>query len=360
MKSFTQQITETIPEFFFVWSIPEKKIVYLSENKEILGNKSKEVHDFDLIKNVISPEQHTQLDDMIENINKGKYHQDLDFIAATHKRPKFINIKTYPIRDNGKMLKVAGHVLDITQRIEREKEVMQESQKMEDVMHILAHDLRGPLGNIINLAKLQSSSDNMDSTKTFADMIVRIGYETSRLVDSMVEIISLDSEAMDLELAQCDLSQFIKSVLSPYETEIKDKEITLKTYLSGEDIMANIDLIKFRLVIQNLISNAIKFTDSNGSIILRLDQNQKDITISLKDDGIGIPKDKLGKVFDKFSPARRKGIRGEKSTGLGLAITKKIIDLHGGNIKVISIEGDGSEFIITLPKESSKVSVKNS
>jgi signal transduction histidine kinase len=114
-------------------------------------------------------------------------------------------------------------------------------------------------------------------------------------------------------------------------------------------VYAHINTEKFHRVIDNLISNAIKFSKENDKIEVRLRQTNHNVLIEVKDYGLGIPKDMLPHVFDRFSKAGRKGVRGEQSTGLGLSIVRQIVEKHNGTIEVESMEKQGSTFRIELP-----------
>ena len=350
MREYSEIIAQTIPEFFFVWSVSERKIIYLSENED-LNSDDQALDSFDIFKELIHPDQQHEFHQLFKDINQGKYYQNQDFKSADYAATKHINIRTFPVKDNGKVNKIAGHIHDVTKRIEKEQRLKRESQQMEDVLHILAHDLRGPLGNIINMARLQLRSDSIDTIKSFSEIMVRVGFESSRLIDSMIELVEIESMEFELEMSNCNLMQVIKATLEPFKEELKDKNIEIKTSTPANLDAIKLDLIKFRLVLQNLISNAIKFTENGGSIEIIVQDEVDTLQLIIKDDGIGIPENKLPGIFEKFSNARRKGLRGEKSTGLGLSIVKKVVELHKGEIKVNSIVGDGTEFIINLPKE---------
>lgn len=358
MKKYPEQITDNIPEFFFVWSINTKKIIYLSENNYINNSHLNQNSTWENVRNLIAQEGRMAFDKMFSEINKGNFHQDIDFATINKVKSNYINIKTYPIRDNGKITKVAGHVLDITKRIEKEKKLEGESRKMEDIMHILAHDLRGPLSNIINLAQMQQDMDDLEEIKSFSQVIVRLGNENNRLIASMIELIELESEEFEINASECKLQDYLNSIVSPYFNEFRERNIELKTDFPSTETNVVIDLVKFRLVIQNLLSNAIKFTNSGGEVLIKVLHSEDWVHIVLEDDGIGIPEDKIAKLFQKFSPARRKGLNGEKSTGLGLSITKKIVELHGGSIEVSSIVDDGTQFKISLPNKNKQAKEK--
>ena len=103
-------------------------------------------------------------------------------------------------------------------------------------------------------------------------------------------------------------------------------------------------------VFSNLISNAIKFSDRDKTIKIKVKDNQDYVSFEVSDEGMGIPKDLLGSLFEPFSRARRSGTEGERSTGLGLSIVKKIIDAHNGKIRINSMEDEGTTFCFTIPK----------
>lgn len=111
-----------------------------------------------------------------------------------------------------------------------------------------------------------------------------------------------------------------------------------------------IDSLKLMQVMNNLISNAIKFTPENGVIEVEIEDKQASVQIVVRDNGIGIPEELQPYLYDKFTRARRRGLNGEDAVGLGMSIIKTIIELHGGNIRLESKENEGSAFFITIPK----------
>lgn len=121
---------------------------------------------------------------------------------------------------------------------------------------------------------------------------------------------------------------------------------------SHPNIYAEVDSMKFIQVINNLISNAIKFTYDNGLIHIHVEDKSGSVLISVRDNGIGIPPKYQPVLFDKFTKARRPGIRGGESVGLGMSIIKTIVDLHNGNIWFESEENKGTTFFIEIPRQN--------
>ena len=118
---------------------------------------------------------------------------------------------------------------------------------------------------------------------------------------------------------------------------------------SAAQVFAQVDQTKFMQALTNLVSNANKFTRRNGHIRVSVQVNAGSITLSVSDNGIGIPKDLLPVLFERFTKARRPGLKGEETVGLGLSIVKRIVELHGGRIWVESEEHQGSIFFIEIP-----------
>jgi two-component system sensor histidine kinase VicK len=144
------------------------------------------------------------------------------------------------------------------------------------------------------------------------------------------------------------IANFLKECIQFQELQAYDKSIQIEFKSSVEKIYAEINRDKMLRAITNLLSNAIKFTRESGKIELSLSLKDKHPLITIKDNGIGIPKNKQPFLFEKFSPARRAGTKGEKSTGLGMFIVKEIIDKHSGKLTFESEENKGTIFYIEL------------
>ena len=111
----------------------------------------------------------------------------------------------------------------------------------------------------------------------------------------------------------------------------------------------SLDSLRFNQILTNVISNAVKFSNRNSTVNIYLESTEKDLTVNISDQGIGIPDDILSVIFDVFTTSRRVGTFGEKSTGLGLSITKRLVELHGGSIQLFSKEFEGTIVQLTFP-----------
>jgi signal transduction histidine kinase len=182
----------------------------------------------------------------------------------------------------------------------------------------------------------------------FMKVIDEESARLARLIDSILEISRIESGRKEINLTEFDVASVVRRILSAMRPLAEKKGIKLDC-----DIVAGLDLLvgdecRIESVITNLVSNAIKFTPDGGSVCVAVQQVQDQVRISVSDTGIGIPKESLGKIFDRFYRVHRTGSR-VQGTGLGLTIVKEIVAMHGGRIEVESEEGRGSKFTVVLP-----------
>ena len=157
-------------------------------------------------------------------------------------------------------------------------------------------------------------------------------------------------KGMVLELTDFDINMVIRKTVATFEGTCEKKGITIELVLTGDELIVHADETKIGQVLYNLLDNAIKFSHHNSSIRIETTEKHSKVFVSVKDSGIGIPKDDVKLVFDRFYKSDLSRGKDKKGTGLGLSITKEIIHAHNEHINVISTEGVGSEFIFSLAK----------
>ncbi|MBC6696063.1 sensor histidine kinase [Terrisporobacter mayombei] len=212
----------------------------------------------------------------------------------------------------------------------------------------ISHELRTPLTSI--QTHLEAMIDGI--WEPSEERLISVNEEViriSHLVNQLKNLAKFDSEESKLDISEVDLKQLVKNIIYNNESYALEKNININSSL--EDIRAFIDKEKISQVIINLISNAIRYTNNNGEIFIKLYKVEDFIKISVKDNGIGIPKESVDYIFERFYRVDKSRCRNTGGTGVGLTICKSIIDLHGGNIEVKSELNIGSEFIITIPKK---------
>ena len=160
---------------------------------------------------------------------------------------------------------------------------------------------------------------------------------------------NLNTKGMMLQKTTFDINSVIRNTAATFEGTCKKKTIAIELILTGDELYVTADVDKIQQVLYNLLDNAIKFSHQNSIIKIETTEKHNKVFISVKDSGIGIPKDDLKLIWDRFYKSDLSRGKDKKGTGLGLSITKEIINAHGEHINVISTEGVGSEFIFSLP-----------
>lgn len=222
------------------------------------------------------------------------------------------------------------------------------------IMATVVHDLRSPISGIqglVNILKKELEEHLSDDQEVMFDLIDDSCNKTYSLIQELLDMAILESNEYHLETERTHLGQYLMSTLARFKTQAEEKGVTLVIEEKDDVLTASIDQEKFARVMDNLISNALKFTGSSG--VVKVEASQEDdeqILVKVIDSGIGIPKEMQSFIFDKFSKARRLGLEGERTTGLGMSIVKQIVELHNGQIWVESKEGKGTSFYISLPK----------
>ncbi len=228
----------------------------------------------------------------------------------------------------------------------------------------ITHEFRTPLTVILGLASpLPTSPKEGDSTysslpleairreleKRF-ELIRRNGRELLNLVNQMLDLAKLESGSLKINLVQGDVILFLKYLLESFHSLAASKNISLHFSSKEESFIMDYDEEKLQRIISNLITNAIKFTPNKGQVKMHVGlTNIENLSLVISDTGLGIPADRLEKIFDRFYQIDSTSTRQGEGTGIGLALSKELVNLLGGKIKVKSELGKGTQFKITLP-----------
>lgn len=213
----------------------------------------------------------------------------------------------------------------------------------------ISHDFRSPLTSIRGY--LEAMLDGTIPQELYEKYLRIVLNETERLTkltNGLLQLNSLNTKGMLLEKTHFDINQVIRDTAASFEGTCNKKNIKLHLLLTGDRMLVHADMGKIQQVLYNLLDNAIKFSYSDSSIKIETTEKKNKLHISVKDYGIGIPKDEIKLVWDRFYKSDASRGKDKKGTGLGLSITKEIIKSHGENINVISTQGAGSEFVFTL------------
>lgn len=285
----------------------------------------------------------------------GKIKKDIEFrIILPDGAVKYMLLSPLLITDKQGKKVATGFVDDITVRKETIRYLEKYGAKKNSILVILSHDLAGPLANIQVMADLlyETAKDYKDSR---LDNIIKVIKDSStknvKMIRDFVQQEFLESSQVDLYKERVNLVKRVKHVIEQYKDGENHIQKDIRFTSSSDKIYIHIDETKFMQVINNLFSNAIKFTHDNGVISIDLSEQETSVLVTVKDNGIGIPARYHDELFEKFTRARREGLRGEPSTGLGMYIIKTIVEWHKGKIWFKSEENVGSTFFIEIPKE---------
>ena len=219
----------------------------------------------------------------------------------------------------------------------------------------VSHDFRSPLTSIRGY--LEAMIDGTIPPEMHEKYLTIVLNETERLTkltNSLLTLNNLNTKGLMLNRTNFDINAVIRNVAATFEGTCKNKKLAIELILTGEELYVNADMEKIQQVLYNLTDNAIKFSHHDSLIKIETTEKKNKVFVSVKDYGIGIPKEDQKYVFDRFYKSDASRGKDKKGTGLGLSITKEIIHSHDEHIDVISTEGVGSEFVFSLPLADEK------
>ena len=216
----------------------------------------------------------------------------------------------------------------------------------------VSHDFRSPLTSIKGYAEAMADGTIPPEIQgKYLDIILFEVERLTKLTGNLLELNRLDCGGMTLEWSEFDINDMLKQTSASFEQRCMKKMISLDLIFEKPVCMVWGDVGKIQQVVQNILDNAIKFSHYDSVIEVHTTKKKHKVFVSVKDHGIGIPKESISKVWSRFYKTDLSRGKDKTGTGLGLSITREIVDAHGENINVISTEGVGTEFIFSLPIE---------
>jgi signal transduction histidine kinase len=248
---------------------------------------------------------------------------------------------------------VNREVSDLRRALTRKSvELEMATRELNHLLGMIAHDLRNPLGVILGFAELlnvELAASINSEQRGFIEQIGRSAESMLRSIDELLDFSRIESGRLDLEPKVADLAELARQNLVANGVIAGRKNIVLRCRVAGAERRISIDVRRIEQVLNNLIGNAIKFSYPGGEVNVTLAFGSDAVAIEVADRGIGIPKEQLERLFTPLAVRGRRGTADEPSTGLGLAICRRIVEAHRGTIRVESEEGAGAKFIVTIP-----------
>lgn len=256
-------------------------------------------------------------------------------------------------RNNRKDKKNITKLTELNTKVLAQKHELEIRNREKDrILDVVAHDLRSPIGGIAALTDPTQWAETDEAQKDkSAALINRASAGALELVDELMEY-SNESRG-EIAQTQTEIVQLARDVVSMLQPSAQNKDQTIQLISNRPTILVDIDNEKIRRVLNNLVTNAVKFSHKGGTININITGNDEIVLLEVKDYGIGVPAAYTESVFDMFTNLRRRGTAGERSHGLGLSIARQIITLHKGKIWLESTEGKGSSFFVELPVSQS-------
>ncbi len=280
-------------------------------------------------------------------------HHPIGFIFFNSRQ-----LNTYQNAHVELFLQIAGQLSTIVEKSRLYQQLIELNQMKNRFLGIAAHDLRSPISIIMNYVeylleghpgKITESQDNI------LNKMLKVSEKMLNLINELLDVNAIEAGRLELIMRPTDLTNYLKECYEENLVLSKAKSIELVLDLEPELPVIVMDPHRIDQVMNNLINNAIKFSYPNTSITLRARALDKDVAVSVQDQGQGIPAQEVDNLFTDFGKTSVRPTAGEKSTGLGLAIVKRIVELHGGRIWVESKVGVGSTFTFTLPQTTPAV-----
>ncbi|WP_010584669.1 hybrid sensor histidine kinase/response regulator [Schlesneria paludicola] len=247
--------------------------------------------------------------------------------------------------------RVAVLFTDITERKRAEDSLRDADRRKDEFIALLAHELRNPLAPIRNgLQVLQLGANNVTAIDQARSMMERQLGHMVRLIDDLLDVSRIGRNKMELRRSRVSVADILDSALETARPLIDAGGHGLMVSLSPEPIFLDADLTRLAQVFGNLLSNSAKYTPHGGDIWISAERRGNEAVISVRDDGIGIPNESLDSIFDMFSQVDRSIERSTGGLGIGLALVKGLVEMHGGSVSAESPgSGRGSTFTVRLP-----------
>jgi PAS domain S-box-containing protein len=270
---------------------------------------------------------------------------------------KFIKSLYQPIFGlDGEISEVIVIVIDVTKEIRAKLELEKHLRMQEEFFVNISHELKTPLNVIYTTIQLfdlyrKSGSliENQDKLEKYINVIKQNCYRQIKLVNNLVDLSKIESGFFQLYLSNQNIVSVIEDIVQSVSEHIKANDISIVFDTNVEEKIIACDAEKIERVILNIISNGIKFTNPNGEIFINLLDKGDNVEIEVKDTGIGIDKEHVANIFERFHQVDKSLSRNAEGSGIGLSLVKSIVELHGGKISVDSMLGEGTIFKIELP-----------
>lgn len=353
---FFKDLVEDLHQIFFVYDPAAGEVVYVNEAYERLlgGHRERVNQEMPALLARLHPDDRPYLANCWRRWQRSRLEEkEIEFrLLDAQGNEQWLSLWPHYHQASAEQGLLGGFLNDVTGRKEYVANVDKFNAKKNATLEILSHDLAGPFAMLQQLAEYMGEQVESLQNDNLNEMI-RVMQTTCResvdLIRDFVDQEFLDSANMELKMERVNIVERLQQMMESYEQAESLVAKHFELIAPQQPLYLSLDANKFMQVLNNLLSNAVKFTPDGGHITLSVAQEAGRVRFSVADDGIGIPEAFHAGLFERFTKARRPGLRGEKTTGLGMSIIKTIVGLHRGRVWFDSAEGQGSTFYVELP-----------
>lgn len=351
-----QFLANSTRQAIFTYDVEENRFIYLNPAFEQLFDITKgSTANTEALLSMVHPEDQKHIIDTYKGLLEERTSEGIEFrIQLPEQGERWVCVTAFLSENTPGEQRVTGYLEDITPTKKYISYLNKYGNKKNSVLHILAHDLAGTLAMIRSLSGVLAEEAKAYSSKRIDELIELIEKTSAQggwLVKDLLNHEFLETTGVDLIKRRTNLVARLEQIMEQYRQSEGQINKTFHFFPSSKEIFVEFDDTKLIQAVNNLISNAIKFTHKGGVIKVSVDEKQGTVVIKVADNGVGIPEKYHESLFDKFTPARRPGLEGEPTTGLGMSIIKTIVEWHKGQTWFESKEGEGTTFFIEIPKE---------
>jgi len=317
---------------------------------------------------IVPPDKEREFATLRHQVEEGDMITGREIRRRT-KSGKLIDLRLFaaPLHaDDGEVFGIMAALEDVTEEKRRKEELRATKQQAEEANRMksaflanMSHEIRTPLTSIIGFAEAigDAPSDETEtqeptdtsSSRHFAELIEKSGRDLLDTLNAVLNLSKLEAGEMDLAISEVDVATQVREIAEQFQPKAEEARVDVHVEVPEESLQAQADRGGVRLVLQNLTSNAIKYTDDGGDVYLRARREGDDIALEVEDTGIGMDPTGVDALFEPFRQASEGISREYEGTGIGLAITKKAVEQMGGEIGVETEKGVGTRFTVRLP-----------
>lgn len=349
MKDNSSQLEKSLLNISFIFNLDTNRFDHFSDEfnftNEPVDNLLPE-----LIYSWIYPDDQIVAKNSYEDLIEGTFKGSVELRVLYNDDIKWIRITPFLSTTESERF-ITGTVTDITGEMNNFQSVLRFANKKNSILNMLAHDLRGPLESANSMAMLLKKQMSDPVSIKMTDNMSSILSQAIVMIRDLLDRELFETVGVELVKKRIDIAVKVDEYLEEARRSEQTANRIFNFSSSHKNIYMELDEMKFMQIMNNLMTNSLKFTQPGGIISIHIEDQGETVLFTFSDNGIGIPQEFHPTLFEKFSNARRKGLNGEPSIGLGLSIVDTIIKWHKGQIWFESKEEEGTIFRFELPKQ---------